>query len=95
MLSRLFPCCCPPAEKRLSRARSVKLQEEDIALPAVTAEVEGDDEVAASDRPSSAHRLTVHARRRAAITSEKTEQLASARWHSAFDALRRSEAKST
>jgi hypothetical protein len=77
----MLSCCCPPSLKR----RSVRL-DEDVAIPIPPAH----DAPNGSD---TSRRVTTHARRRAAVTSEKSEMLASCRWHSAFEALRRSEPK--
>ena len=71
-------CCCP----KLTRER---LREDDGA--AMPMEPMMDPE---SIKP---RKRTVHARR-AAVTSENSELLASVRWRAAFDALRRSEPKS-
>ena len=46
-----------------------------------------------ASKSGSQRRLTARPRRRVAIASENSEQLASARWHSAFDALRKEEKK--
>ena len=95
-MSRLL-CCCPPA-LRSSRQRSVRLKEEvevqDVVdSHAVMAEMQSSS-MTVSPESSIRRRQTANVRRRAAITSEKSEMLANVRWRSAFAAVRRSTAKS-
>ena len=75
--------CCPGVGLR----RSLRLHDVDVIQPS-TAGAELNEFVEAKSR-----RFTVHARR-AAVISEDSDQLASARWRSAFDAVRRSATKS-
>ena len=78
-LRRWLPCCCPPLITQ--RGVSIRLQE-DVATPGIPAVPM--TEAAGPPKQGSSRRLTVHNRRRAAVTSEKSEMLASARWHSAL-----------
>lgn len=102
-MGQLFSCCCPASQQQKSRSRarrsgSTKLKEDEIDEVALPAEGLPDEEDSRPPPPpysfASDRRLTVHARRRAAVTSEKSEQMANTRWQSAFEAIRRSESKS-
>ena len=98
MLS-VFSCCCPTA---FGRSKSIRLNELDLegssaAIGMEPVDEDGRDKSPSSTRgspPMARRRVSTHTRRRAAVTSETTEQLASVRWRSAFDAVRRSESKS-
>ena len=81
-IRQLFPCCCPPG-----RSTSIRLKEvfDGAAEPSRgMPDLDGPGE----------RKHTVHTRRRAAVTSERSELLANVRWRSAFEAVRRSEVKS-
>jgi len=64
-----------------------------IAAPSKAQSGDGDALTSEKSSEMSGRRKTERARRRVAITAESSEQLASARWKSAFEAMRKQEAK--